>query len=102
MADPGWKSRFTFSFVSRYHSTAPWKVKTSLIDTDRKAIRGQFIEVLFLEVFWQGSDLDMATIEQTGCSQPRGGAAGSIWERQDLSRNGRKREGTGYTTVLRQ
>ena len=44
----------------------------------------------------------MATIEQTGCSQSSGEAAGSIWERQDLSRNGREREGMGYTTVLRQ
>ena len=46
MADPEWKSRCTFFFVSHYHSMAPWEVKTSFIDTDRKAIRGQFMEVL--------------------------------------------------------
>ena len=56
----------------------------------------------FLEVFQQGIDLDMATIEQTGCSQSRGEAAGTIWERQDLSRQGGVGEGIGFTTVLRQ
>ena len=56
----------------------------------------------FLEVFQQGSDLDMATIGQTGCSQYRGEAAVTIWERQDLSRQGGVGEGIGFTTVVRQ
>ena len=44
----------------------------------------------------------MATIEQTGCSQPRAEAAGTIWERQDLSRKGEVGAGISFTTVLRQ